>query len=522
LFDLCFRDESCEFLGELVLEKTVTDYHSCQEVLQSLGELILATYFVYDSSSEPDGHTCRLYNSWARSCTTVMGPAYPAYEECFDNEPISSSSSTASTTSAATQSMAPSSSTPLGTTTTTTSGKTTTRTTTVIKTTTTTTQPPVSGCERPEDVPHGTWVCPAKANGGGHASCYLDCTPGYAIASIITTCNEEEESWSPPPASFTCSPAVLLLVGGSGGRPGGPAVDPTAVSVELVSLEDDCSGLKSGPGNLPTPRTGAVAAAADGQLLVCGGTDGEIDTLDDCLTWDMAASPAASWSHHSYLNEGRMGGSVARLLNTLYASGGSAAVGGGIEHLDPAADGSKWQFGPSLPAGVRSVTGHCSLPWGGDGLLLIGGVYTTSEIIVSRDVLLYNTTTMRWSSWPSLLTRRRNLACTRLDATHILVAGGDNDSGDAEVGHMAEILEVGGSGSWRPVGRLTMGRKGAKLAVINGGRAVIAGGYSTEAASFLNTIEEFSLETESWSMLEKRLLLPRGAYGFSIVPDSYC
>jgi N-acetylneuraminic acid mutarotase len=267
-----------------------------------------------------------------------------------------------------------------------------------------------------------------------------------------------------------------------------------------------------------------VAALAEGGLLlVCGGTDGEIPALDDCLTWNTAASPAGAWTHHSYLNEGRMGGAMVRLLNTVYASGGSDAFGGGLEHLDSANEGgSKWQYGPNLPAGVRSVTGHCSLPWGADGLLLIGGVYTTSEIIVSRDVLLYNTTTRQWSAWPSLLSRRRNLACTRLNATHILVAGGDNDSGDTEVGHTSEILEVGGGRGWRSVGRLSMDRKGGQLAVINGGRAVIVGGYSTAAASFLNTIEEFSLDTERWTVVEKRLQLPRGAYGLSTVPNTYC
>ena len=516
-----FRDEACQYRGQVLLEKTsVTDYHSCQGLLQGLGPIYGASYFVYDSSPAPTGHRCRLYSSWERSCSAVMGPRYPDIDECHENHPISSSSTTttptttptttlspATTVSPTTKTVAPSSITTPGPTTWSTAIISTTTTTTAKSSTTT--QEPISGCPRPDVVANGAWACQA----GSPVFCYLNCDAGYASTAIIIQCNENDYTWSPSPSDFTCLPAIMMLVGGSGGRPGGPAIDPTAKSVELVSLAGDCIN-HSGPGNLPGPRTSNVAMAAHGKLLVCGGTDGDVDARDDCLVWNNTPS----WIHHSYMNEGRLGGAAARVFNTLYVSGG----GEGAEHLDPERE-SRWRYGPSLPDGVRSVTGHCSLPWGADGLLFIGGVYTVSEIIVSRDVLLYNTTTSRWSAWPSLLARRRNLACARLGGgTHILVAGGDNDSGDADVAHQSEILEVGVGTGWRQAGRLAVGRKGAGMAVVNGGRIVIAGGYSPEAATFLNTMEEFSLETEAWTMLDQRLKLPRGAYGLLTVPHTYC
>lgn len=313
-------------------------------------------------------------------------------------------------------------------------------------------------------------------------------------------------------------------MGGSGGRPGGPATDPTAASVELVSLEEECSGgggvLAS---DLPGPRVGAAAAAADGVIIMCGGTDGQVDDLDDCIAKNLTASSSSEWAHHSYLNERRMSGAAVRVRNTLFMSGGSLEARG-IEYLDPSGGAYTWRYGPSLPDGVRSLYGHCSLPWGADGLLLIGGVYTTSQIIVSRDVLLYNMTTDQWTVWPSLQTRRRNLACAWIgDGSYILVAGGDNDNVDTEVSHTAEMLEVGGGGPWRSVGRLATGRKGGQLAVLHGGRTVIAGGYSPEAGTFLDSLEEFSLETEEWRLVvEPRLQLARGAYAFLTVPDTYC
>jgi hypothetical protein len=272
--------------------------------------------------------------------------------------------------------------------------------------------------------------------------------------------------------------------------------------------------------------------ATHGLVLVCGGTDGEVDALDSCLAWNLTETAAvakggASWSAHSFMNEGRLAGAVSRIGNTVYVSGGSEEAYG-VEHLDPAVQNSVWRYGPNLPAGVRSVYGHCSLAWGEDGFLFLGGVYTASEIIVSRDVLLYNRTTDRWSAWPSLLTRRRNLACARLaNSSRILVVGGDNNSGDSEVGHLAEILDVnqaagGVMGTWRPVGRTVQARKGGQLAVVNGGRIVLTGGYSAETGAFLDSMEEFSLETESWTLLDQKLGLKRGAHGLVTIPDTYC
>ena len=90
-----FRDEACQYRGQVLLEKTsVTDYHSCQGLLQGLGPIYGASYFVYDSSPAPTGHRCRLYSSWERSCSAVMGPRYPDIDECHENHPISSSSTT--------------------------------------------------------------------------------------------------------------------------------------------------------------------------------------------------------------------------------------------------------------------------------------------------------------------------------------------------------------------------------------------------------------------------------------------
>jgi hypothetical protein len=315
----------------------------------------------------------------------------------------------------------------------------------------------------------------------------------------------------------------MMLVGGSGGQPGGPDADPASVSVELVSLEQQCSN-NSSSSSLDGPRMSGVAVALQGQVLVCGGIDGGDTALSTCVSWNMTeADDAPTWTVHSFMNEGRMAAAATRLLGTAYVSGGSEQAHG-VEHLE---DNGRWQYGPALPDGVRSVYGHCSLPWGEDGLLFLGGVYTASEIIVSRDVLLYNQTTERWRGWPSMTTRRRNLACARVaNSSRILVAGGDNDSGDLGVGHQAEVLDIGEDGhyvgGWRPVGRLVEGRKGGQLAVINGGRVVMTGGFSGESLTFLDTMEEFDVETETWSLLDQRLGLKRAAHGLVTIPDTYC
>ena len=91
-----FVKEDCEYQGTAVFHKaSVTDTHSCQEILVELGAVLKGVYFVYDSET----HICTFFDSREFTCSTVSGPALPNYEECSNTSaPPTAATTTAGTT----------------------------------------------------------------------------------------------------------------------------------------------------------------------------------------------------------------------------------------------------------------------------------------------------------------------------------------------------------------------------------------------------------------------------------------
>lgn len=74
-----FVNENCEYEGELVLEKAdITDAHACQQLLNTIGFVYAADYFVYDSVTR----FCSFYSGTLMTCYGVNGPDYPDLDTC--------------------------------------------------------------------------------------------------------------------------------------------------------------------------------------------------------------------------------------------------------------------------------------------------------------------------------------------------------------------------------------------------------------------------------------------------------
>ena len=77
--DNLLQEEDCEYTGDLVLRKTsITNTHSCQDLLTILGPVYDAQYFVFDNSKSE----CSLYSTKNRSCTKTSGPVVPSIKDC--------------------------------------------------------------------------------------------------------------------------------------------------------------------------------------------------------------------------------------------------------------------------------------------------------------------------------------------------------------------------------------------------------------------------------------------------------
>ena len=456
-----FLQENCEYSDLILEEDSVTDRHSCQDFLIGLGPLTGAKYFVYDS----DNHKCKLYSSIEYNCSTALGPSHPDIEEC--NNPISTTKNPISTTS-----------------------------------TVTTTDVPVNNtCNYPGEVHNGDWFCKDGPE-GGLSTCFLTCKPGYVSEKIIISC-QPDGRWGPEPATFWCSPAALLVIGG--------ASSEAASTFEILSSSGNCEGSY----NMSVARGFGVAETLNNLILLCGGIGGTNLTLifDDCMQLNQSSM---SWTHHSYTAQSKVQASGAKVRNTFYLTGGFDATG--IEQMDPSVQ-PFWQSGPNLPSGVRSVFGQCTVPWGSDSFFMIGGVTKEENMFFSNAVLLYNTTSDRWTSFPSMQKERSNHACTIVDDT-LIVAGG-TDGADDTIGSTAEILDLNTSSNFKYVGNLKFSRISAQMNVVDGGKVIIVGGTTGDGV-VQDTIEEFDVVKESWSLSDKRLSVGRAAHAMVPVPDTLC
>ena len=89
-----FVQEDCVYNGDPVFEeKSVTDAHSCQRLLNTIGFAYGAQYFVYDTAQ----HDCFFYASVDFTCNSFSGPVLPDIDECNGASTEASTVETSST-----------------------------------------------------------------------------------------------------------------------------------------------------------------------------------------------------------------------------------------------------------------------------------------------------------------------------------------------------------------------------------------------------------------------------------------
>ena len=74
-----FVQEECTYAGTDIFHKSsVTDAHSCQEILVTLGGVLGGDYFVFDSNTS----ICTFFDSREFTCSSLSGPVMPSFDEC--------------------------------------------------------------------------------------------------------------------------------------------------------------------------------------------------------------------------------------------------------------------------------------------------------------------------------------------------------------------------------------------------------------------------------------------------------
>merc|ERR1712200_226121 len=74
-----FVQEECTYAGTDIFHKSsVTDAHSFQEILVTLGGVLGGDYFVFDSNTS----ICTFFDSREFTCSSLSGPVMPSFDEC--------------------------------------------------------------------------------------------------------------------------------------------------------------------------------------------------------------------------------------------------------------------------------------------------------------------------------------------------------------------------------------------------------------------------------------------------------
>jgi len=293
---------------------------------------------------------------------------------------------------------------------------------------------------------------------------------------------------------------VLLLLGG--------ILGVSDDSMEVVSPSPACSTII----NLNSERSFAVAQQLNEQVILCGGMSSSV-TYRECESLDLTSW---RWTFHSNMTRIRSQAAGLAINHVFYMIGGLDVDS--TEFLAPH-KAPFWQYGPNLPDGIKAIFGHCVVPWRDDGFLVIGGDVLTSSKSTSNAIMHFNTTSGEWTTFPSMLYKRRNHACVNLN-DKIIVSGGD-DGNDPHIGFSTEVLEPGAT-EFREVGRRPNSRIAAKLGIMDAGRILIIGGYDPESGRALDTVAEFEASTGKWRQLDQRLNAPRASHSLVALPNTIC
>ena len=169
---------------------------------------------------------------------------------------------------------------------------------------------------------------------------------------------------------------------------------------------------------------------------------------------------------------------------------------------------SEWQAGPAiLEPGITDGHGVAISP---TELFLVGGAKTENKI------LKYNINCRIWTKFGSLLQERWGHRCF-FHGGNVVVTGGVR----FEVWlKSTEIINIS-DGTSRKVGILNVARgyHGMGIAHINGkSKLIVFGGYNS-VDGYLDSIEEWDDETETWTMSTMKLSESKGAFGYCQLPS---
>ncbi|HKN14490.1 MAG TPA: kelch repeat-containing protein [Candidatus Binatus sp.] len=262
---------------------------------------------------------------------------------------------------------------------------------------------------------------------------------------------------------------------------------------QLSSAEiyDPGTGTFSATGSMSVAREGHTATMLrDGRVLIVGGSDNGIHTLDTAEIYDPSSGIFSSTGH---LNQPRIA-HIAALLGTgkvLIAGGGRGGTPSGYISYDTAEmyDPAMGRFTPIFArmksdrvgaAAVKLNDGRVLIVGGKSGKVLVG-MRTLASMAPLNTAEIYDPESGSFIGTADMSAPHYLATATMLDNGNVLVVGGWTIQGPVVVGmHDAELF-VPESNLFSHVGRTNVARLTNTATLLNDGEVLVAGGIADKA-----------------------------------------
>jgi N-acetylneuraminic acid mutarotase len=263
---------------------------------------------------------------------------------------------------------------------------------------------------------------------------------------------------------------------------------------ELASAEiyDPGAGTFSATGSMSVPREGHTATMLrDGRVLIAGGSDNGIHTLDSAEIYDPTSGTFRGTGH---LHQPRIA-HVAALLGTgkvLIAGGGRGGMPGGYisydtaEMYDPAA-GSFTAIRAHMKsdrvgaAAVKLNDGRVLIVGGKSGRRMTSRLSNLSSLTPLNTAEIYDPETGAFIRTGDMSAPHYLATATILDSGNVLVVGGWTIRGPIVVGMRDADLYQPETNRFSQAGQTNVARLTNTATLLNDGEVLIAGGIADKA-----------------------------------------
>jgi len=424
-----------------------------------------------------------------------------------------------------------------------------------------------SGMERHCLVPsvlNGEAHCPGKLSPG--AKCQVMCNPGYmATPGKETTFCKKDGFWT---IDMECEIPLVIVSGGIVDSSSGDS------SVEVLSLYPSNGCDKKIP-DMPL---------ADGshrtmhnliylphrhhhpdRILACNGMTGKqkaIYSYDkdkyiaSCDEWSLNTNATNAWKHHTNPNQGSSGeelicewstcnhpdrkkgryaSEAVNVAGKTYLLGGMVYDGSGhdpsnsarsLYETDMIGYDYKDYWHNARKSMKRRRAFFCTAKVKEGGVLMIGGLGKNKTGNIVEKSAEFSTLKYSWgigglkdiSKVTDMNNPRSGHGCTAVPGGNysVLVTGGTPGFGQTAMAN-AEMF-YWNSNSWRTVASMKQARFGH--AVVAVGDRVFAIGGDDRNQNNMDTIEEYDVKKNTWSIIKQKMKKPRSNFGFTLVPHS--